>query len=227
MNEGYLTEFRVLIDRIAPTHYWTKEQVSILAEELYMTLRCKALLLDPMTGSLPYKLDLCWHELILETELYARFCKDKCGGVFLHHTKRTVDDSDDKKRERINLLFALRTTTSHEVPVSMWCWDKMQRQVGNTEPRAKRLRPGKEVPKILVYIKFLDGEVITLHVPDATTVWAMKGMVYDAMNKDGKYEPDAQRFIHHGVPMDDDKPCAHYVKKDGDTIHLVLRLRGC
>ena len=47
--------------RAARNHGWLAD-VNMLAKELYRALFCKALCYSDLDASLPFRLDMCWHE---------------------------------------------------------------------------------------------------------------------------------------------------------------------
>ncbi len=91
---------------------------------------------DPMSYSMPAKLDQGWHALLLETQEYADLCSFLTGveGLLVHHSTRTANDPIDIKNVRVESLKDLYQSTYHEDPDS-WCWDIKVETVGDFEFR--------------------------------------------------------------------------------------------
>lgn len=96
---------------VARTYGWTAGQCAVLAMELFYGLRAMSHEENRASVSLPAWVDMCWHALLLETELYACFCAEECG-QFVHHTRATADDAIELKRERVSRLRAVMVRTS-------------------------------------------------------------------------------------------------------------------
>jgi ubiquitin len=73
-----------------------------------------------------------------------------------------------------------------------------------------------------VFVKTLNGKVISLEVESSYTIPQVKKLI---QLKEGVI-PEDMRLIHAGKQLFDDKTVADYNIKKEDTIHLVLRLFG-
>lgn len=99
--------FVSLARRVANLYAWSEEQCIKLSEELFFALLCKAAYgEESRLLSIPPRLDLLWHEFILETYPYKEFCDNVCR-VFLHHTQFTADDELSVKQARVRLALSV------------------------------------------------------------------------------------------------------------------------
>lgn len=73
-----------------------------------------------------------------------------------------------------------------------------------------------------VTVKTLTGKSIPLDVDTGDTIKLVKEKIE---TKEG-YPADQQRLIFHGQQLEDDHTLADYKVLEGDTLHLVMRLRG-
>lgn len=88
-----------------------------ITHELYNALVCKAVSIDDLALSLPPRLDMCWHQFILETKPYEEFCNQVCGR-FLHHSSTTVNDSVAQKQNRVDQTIAVYKTVFRRDPTT-------------------------------------------------------------------------------------------------------------
>ncbi|TAQ89630.1 hypothetical protein B7494_g2047 [Chlorociboria aeruginascens] len=75
---------------------------------------------------------------------------------------------------------------------------------------------------MLIQVRTLTGKEIELDIEPEYTVQQIKEKVEE---KEG-IPPVQQRLIHGGKQMVDDRTTEEYNLKGGDTLHLVLALRG-
>jgi ubiquitin C len=73
-----------------------------------------------------------------------------------------------------------------------------------------------------IFVKTLTGKSIALDVEPTDTIESLKVKI-DA--REGM-EPESQRLLYAGKPLEDDKTLAFYNLQRGSTIFLVLRLKG-
>ncbi|CCE35324.1 probable ubiquitin-like protein ubl1 [Claviceps purpurea 20.1] len=75
---------------------------------------------------------------------------------------------------------------------------------------------------MLIKVRTLTGKEIELDIESEYRIFQIKEKVEE---KEG-IPPVQQRLIHGGKQMADDKTAAEYNLVPGDTLHLVLALRG-
>ena len=73
-----------------------------------------------------------------------------------------------------------------------------------------------------ITIKTLTGKSIPLDVDTGDTIRIVK----EKLEAKEGYPVSEQRLIYHGQQLEDDHTLADYKVLSGDTLHLVIRLRG-
>ena len=73
-----------------------------------------------------------------------------------------------------------------------------------------------------IYVKALSGKIITFEVEATDTIEKIKAKIQD---KEG-FPPDQQRLIYERKQLEDEHTLSDYDIHEGDTLYLVLRLRG-
>jgi hypothetical protein len=87
----------------------------------------------------------------------------------------------------------------------------------------KEEEPIKEEPTLInIIIKTLTGKRIALNILNTKTILDLKKELY----KLEEIFLDDQRYIFNGSQLENDYTISHYNISEGDTINLVLRLRG-
>lgn len=95
-------------------------------------------------------------------------------------------------------------------------WARQRRE----EPilqRVVRLRGGMQL-----FVKTLTGKTVTVDVEPGDSVETLKHKIQE---KEG-VPPEEQRIIFGGKQLQGEKTIADFELEEGNTIHLVLRLRG-
>jgi hypothetical protein len=214
-------KLRYACERAAKRNAWTNAQMIKLTHELYRALCCKAFCFDDLSVSVPFKVDACWHELILNTDDYALVCKSI--GRTLKHTTRSEGDSAAVKRDRINTLAVIYQQVYKFEP-DAWCWE-LETDEAEEKP-ASRKRKAKPVLKWTHYkisCKTLTGTTIDFNVTSAMSILTIKMLI---QHMDG-IPVDHQRLIYAGQQLDEkDTLLQHNITNEG-VIHVVLRLGGC
>lgn len=206
INHPLHKQILVLCHKVSANFCLSIPDVIQAAADLLVCLHCKSVAANPTALSMPPLLDQFWHELILETELYAQICASIGSGCFIHHTKSTAADPVDIKNKRVNAMeMAIR------LAVSQWSMSPV-------------LWKREDAPdKFSIYVKGIDGSTVTLQVSGSMLISALK----DAIALAAKVPQDEQRLIYAGNQMEDGRTLQSYGIGRDATIHLVKQLRGC
>ena len=95
----------------------------------------------------------------------------------------------------------------------------------NNQPIAEALQAavqagGQEVPEF--FVKTLTGKSLVIRHTPGLTIRQVKEDIF----KMEHIPIDQQRLVFHGKNLEDDHTVADYAVQAGNTLHLVLRLRG-
>lgn len=146
----------------------------------------------PLSYPLPPKIDLVWHDAILDTQYYEKLCQDltKAAGWtkahrFIHHDPQGANQdakATQSRLERRECARALyRTTFDKETPWRYW----------------------QEYPpddtKMQVFVKTSTGKTLTLDVTPVTTIHQLTHKIRDKDN----IPTDQQRIIFCGETIVD------------------------
>lgn len=270
-----------------------------LARETHRCLLTKSLARRPLKLSVPPMVDAVWHNMILDTKMYAAYCKSDFSN-FLEHTPFTVDDDEDVKRARVYKLLALYVTLNNGAEPAKedaWIWEGyLSAPLGDAPSTNKKRRTSKRVAakerelsggrknipytfngskyvlqavngldsgdlrrilarrhhadiiirgygdgikldtekdtkivpmlrpdRMQLFIKGLGGSTHTFDVPSAMRVEMLKLAIFERLG----HPPGEQRLIFAGAQLEDGLTLASYDVMPEQTIHLLLRLRGC
>jgi hypothetical protein len=190
------------------------------AQEVLLCLYCKSITEYPMGLSMPPMLDQYWHELILETEFYAKLCASIGKGSFIHHSKNTASDPEELKAIRVTAMKdAIETVTGPSPEFNPVFWPSKAASGPKGAKVAKG--PGKELE---LFVKSINGKTRTVWVPETATVRDFKAAVQRMDN----VPMDHQKLIFAGRHLSDEQTLVGIEGlKDGSTLHLVMGLRGC
>lgn len=162
-------------------------------------------------GGLPSALDVIWHRALLETQDYQTLCERLRGpGIFVHHTTKSAADDDDVARQsRVDsTVHAYRKRYREEPDPELWDDDL-----------------AVEVPSFQVFVKILNGKVVTMpNVMEDTRILTIKRYLEI---REGTAPAEQQQLIYGGRALADEKTCGDYGVTNYSTLHLVLNLRGC
>ena len=73
-----------------------------------------------------------------------------------------------------------------------------------------------------ISVKSLTGRITLLDVDSGDTIKSVK----EKLQAKEAYPAEQQRLIYHGQQLEDDRTLTDYKIENGDTLHLVMRLRG-
>lgn len=214
---------RVTAPRIAPD--------MPLERTLHVSLRLvEALIAHALSSntSLPPFLDHCWHDLILETRLYAEFCGPDFLDLphLLAHSSLTSLDALSLKNKRVDALrTCCRNLFGDESVSDAQCWETER------APVKRKLEELEREDSFCVFIKALldpDTAKHTLWVyPRATVSECMQAFRDQQMVQTGAWVEavGTYRWIVAGTQLKEDALMSSL--KANETIHHVERLRGC
>jgi hypothetical protein len=227
---SFVLAFTGLASRLAAKGQWRLDQCETLAQELCRGLVAKSLAKEPLELSLPPKLDVLWHELILETRLYQEVCDKLLGGTFLHHTQTTVSDPLAEKHARVErTLNQYRELFSAEP--NAWCWEQetaeapvpAQAPVSSQTPTAAQAPDAPPPQSLILRIQAIDGEMIDFRVKDTTPFKA----VFKAYAERKGVHVNAIRFFFDGERILENMTMKYYNMYDNEVIDAMMEIVAC
>jgi hypothetical protein len=171
-------------------------------------------------GGLPPALDAIWHECILNTRDYARLCK-RVRRKFVHHTTTTEQDDDVEKSSRIDATVIAYRKRFREEPVNdVWDIDMDSKESKEQKNALTLIKGGYGF-----YVKTLELDSYWIKAEGSDTIEEIKKKL--CLKQPGLWTTCEMRLIHAGRQLEDGRTCADYNIKREDTLHLIMRLRGC
>lgn len=166
-------------------------------------------------------MDAVWHAHVLDTRAYKETNALLLNGDgFIHHDPYSGKDPAVQlaRRKFMSKVFKLIFGTD---PKQGWGPLETHQEYTKRLTGKKRRRASDNANK--VFVKTLQGRVVTLKVEDDFLVEDVKLMLHDA----GEAPVDMQRIIFAGKQLEDGHMLRDYNIGDTCTLHLVLRLSGC
>lgn len=208
------------IDKYIMLNYYTcHEKTVTLLEEYYkwLTILSKYGEIENLSpGSL---IDLAWHEHILDIHDYIDICNQINGKLMLHNPEDSFNPVKSKRLMQISSTYKY-----YDKMYGGWQNDLIklywkQWTTGKIFQQYYSIKDHK-----IVFVKDLEGSVVTFPFTKNTTVEELKFMIFDFNG----ISPCEQRLIHSGKQLEDGLSLkTHYNIMNESTIHLVLRLCGC
>lgn len=158
-------------------------------------------------GGLPLTLDAIWHECILNTRDYKKLCKRvRSDKKFVHHTTVSEQDNETEKQSRVD-----KTVLNYR---------KRFREEPNEEVWTR-----EENPHLIPYGFFVKFNQVVhwIEAEGSDTIEEIKHKLVPAIGR----PVDQIRLLFAGRQLEDGRTCADYNIRRQDTLHAVLRLRGC
>lgn len=207
-------------------HGYTIEECNVMTKELFRGLICKSIAANSMELSLPPKLDIAWHALILETNIYREFC-EVVTGRYLEHTQMTISDSLIEKNKRIDQCVAIYKSIYHERP-DPWCWQRENEStyIGSRKRSrflADAAKKNSDDFNIFCRMNSRTDKIMAIIVTNDMRIETLKRIIQ--VKRDIRVHD--QRLIYAGKNLDDKKTIECYSLTADADVHLILRLCGC
>jgi large subunit ribosomal protein L40e len=204
-----LVDISKLVARLA-RHYIQKEDAFSAVKEFARFVVLKNLIGDSEGGLLsPSPLvDLVWHEMILDTRMYAKFCFRACGGRVLEHDPDGASDENAFERVKRQRLTSREYTREFgAMNKSIWPIDSFY----------------IDENIFSVHLKTLTGKTVTLDVVKDLSVRELKLKLQD---KEG-IPPSEVRLLLGSDQLHDSRTLLECKIVKDSVLLLVLKLRGC
>lgn len=161
-------------------------------------------------------MDELWHAAILDTQLYADM--QAALGLVLHHRPSGASERESEDREvRLAAMKALYT--------AFFLTEPLERSSPQPRRHTQRKRPRllERTQPISIFVLNPTGKTLTVKVDGQATLDELKETIQDITD----ITPDSQRLIFAGKQLEDGGTLEDYGIRNGDTLHVMLRLIGC
>ena len=181
--------------------------------------------------------DKLWHKHLLDTVSYKMLENLLLpNGGFIHHNP--FEDEQDGYTERLQYtLLQYQDSFLTSPPYIIWGDGKPPRDVTTEAVKAdiqdkrndliealsKPRMKSECVPFIKIFVKSLEGKFIAIKCYSSDSVDDIKIRIRETADN----PVDQQRLIFAGKQLEDGRTLSDYNIQTGDTLHLILRRRGC
>ncbi len=141
--DGYMLDWIIKCAALTNLCEGEKDKEKLLAQETHRCLASKAFASDTLSCSVPAIVDQVWHNMILDTAMYERYCRMCLGGPFLHHTPFTADDTEEKKRKL--LTFYVNVYQTEPDKSVSWIWGEHMLAPAVRDNKKRRVKKGPKV----------------------------------------------------------------------------------
>ncbi|CAI2374388.1 unnamed protein product [Moneuplotes crassus] len=139
--------------------------------------------------------------------------------IFKMYAKRKIKDMEDKREDKEGIV---ALAIEYQIPSNHTALIAMKKLA--VEPDTEYAKIEKEIKggNINIKVKTLTGKNLSIDINTADTISVLKDSIQDVEG----IPPDQQRLIYAGMQLEDERTLGEYEIYDGQTLHLVLRLRG-
>jgi hypothetical protein len=163
--------------------------------------------------------DRAWHDLILETSLYAQICNDLLGcDELIEHSQLSALDSIDQIRKRYQATYDLLGDEDRDP----YLWPSPADCYPETETE-----PEPEERSFNIFLRDTDGRKHVLQVDRLSTVYMLKKM-YMRLRHLQSFNNQVLYLSHCSSPlMVDDQLLTDAGLHNNSSVDVLVKLRGC
>ena len=189
-------------------------------------------------------IDALWHQHILDTSAYYKYCKHKFKTI-IHHNPEDANDQNTRKLRLKHTMDLYQTNYNITPNNNIWnltecqiCFElKYVNEIHKNQCDCKTLIVCigcmnntdkcficKTYLQLELFVKTMTGKTIVIHCIDENMTidnLKMKIVIFSSI------PVCQQRLIHAGRQLEDGRTLKYYNIKTHSTMHLVLRLSGC
>ena len=156
------------------------------------------------------KIDLMWHQHVLDTQMYAKTWK-KIGGGLMHHS---IDNSIDQKKQQERLALTVdlyQNWFMNNPPDEIWKDDNNLYYYSDISETFS------------IFVMDLTGKGYTVSVKNEMTVLQLK----DLLEEKSGIPPSHMRLIFAGKQLADEYTMEKYGIRKEVSLHLIIAQKGC